>query len=227
MKVLIVEDDKDIAELIDYNLKKEKFETEIVNHGAQAFKRASRYEPDLIILDLMLPGVDGLEICRSLKADNRTKSIPVLMLTAKTDEIDRIVGFEVGAEDYLSKPFSPRELLLRVKVILKRTRGGNEGPSMQLLSAGPIEIDPNKFQVLINKKEVKLTAIEFKLLQYLVATRGRVATRDSLLDHVWGYESALTTRTVDTHVKRLRAKLGKTAGDFVETIRGIGYRLKE
>jgi len=227
MKVLIVEDDKDIAELIDYNLKKEKFETEIVTNGAQAFKRASRMEPDLIILDLMLPGVDGLEICRSLKADNRTKAIPVIMLTAKTDEIDRIVGFEVGAEDYLSKPFSPRELILRVKVILKRTRGGGETASKQVLICGPIEIDPNKFQVLINKKPVKLTAIEFKLLHHLVSTKGRVATRDNLLDHVWGYESALTTRTVDTHVKRLRAKMGSTAGDLIETIRGIGYRFKE
>lgn len=226
MKVLIVEDDKDISELIEYHLKKEKFETEIVSEGTKAVQRATKFLPDLVILDLMLPGVDGLEVCRNLKADARTKHIPVIMLTAKGEEVDRIVGFEVGADDYLTKPFSPRELILRSKVILKRSRNVPEQANKQILIAGPIQMDPEKFQVLINKKPIKLTAIEFKLLRHLISTRGRVATRDSLLDYVWGYESALTTRTVDTHVKRLRAKMGP-AGDFIETIRGIGYRFKE
>ncbi|EKD41228.1 MAG: hypothetical protein ACD_73C00798G0006 [uncultured bacterium] len=226
MKVLIVEDDKDIAELIDYNLKKEKFETQIVASGSKAVHSAVRFLPDLIILDLMLPEVDGLEICRNLKAEARTKAIPVIMLTAKGEEVDRIVGLEMGAEDYLAKPFSPRELVLRVKAIIRRVKGSGEGNPKKILTVGDIVIDPERFQVFINKKEVKLTAIEFKLLQYLVSTRGRVATRDSLLDHVWGYESALTTRTVDTHVKRLRFKMGM-AGELIETIRGIGYRFKE
>jgi two-component system phosphate regulon response regulator PhoB len=226
MKILIIEDDKDIGELVDYNLRQEKMTTEISRSGADGLSRARRTHPDLILLDLMLPDLGGIEVCRALKADDKTRDIPVLMMTAKGEEIDRIVGFEVGADDYLTKPFSPRELVLRVKAILRRLKDKKWSENVTPLNFGILNVDPSKFQVLVGKDEVRLTAIEFKLLQYLMTSKGRVGTRDILLDHVWGYDAALTTRTVDTHVKRLREKLGK-AGDYIETIRGIGYRFRE
>jgi two-component system, OmpR family, phosphate regulon response regulator PhoB len=226
MKILIIEDDNDISELVDYNLRQEKYSTEICRSGADGLNKARRLMPDLVILDLMLPDMEGLEICRSLKSDSKTKSIPVLMLTAKGEEVDRVVGFEVGADDYLTKPFSPRELVLRVKAILRRLKEREFIENAQPQAFGTLNVDPSRFQVKVGKEEVRLTAIEFKLLQYLLSNRGRVATRDLLLDRVWGYDAALTTRTVDTHIKRLREKLGR-AGDYIETIRGIGYRFKE
>lgn len=226
MKILIIEDDNDISELVDYNLRQEKFSTEVSKSGADGLNKARRVQPDLVILDLMLPDMQGLEVCRSLKTDAKTKNIPVLILTAKGEEVDRIVGFEVGADDYLSKPFSPRELVLRVKAILRRIKEREFIENAQPQAFGNLNVDPARFQVKVGKEEVRLTAIEFKLLQYLLSNRGRVATRDLLLDRVWGYDAALTTRTVDTHIKRLREKLGR-AGDYIETIRGIGYRFKE
>lgn len=226
MKVLIVEDDRDISELVEYNLRQEKFSCNLSSSGADGLNRARRTMPDLIILDLMLPDMGGIEVCKSLKLDPKTKGIPVLMLTAKGEEIDRIVGFEVGAEDYLTKPFSPRELVLRVKAILRRIREREWSQNTAPQSFGILMIDPAKFLVMVGKKEVRLTAIEFKLLQFLLTNKGRVSTRDTLLDRVWGYDAAVTTRTVDTHVKRLREKL-TAAGDYIETIRGIGYRFKE
>ncbi|MBI2082490.1 MAG: response regulator transcription factor [Deltaproteobacteria bacterium] len=226
MKILVIEDEKDIAELIEYNLRQEKFFVEFCLSGNQGLSKARHTLPDLIILDLMLPDVGGLEVCKTLKGDPKTAKIPVLILTAKAEEVDRIVGFEVGADDYLAKPFSPRELVLRVKAILRRIKEKEEISKTALLTFGLLRLDPSKFQTKVGEKEVRLTAIEFKLLQYLLSSKGRVATRDMLLDQVWGYEAALTTRTVDTHVKRLREKLGK-AGDYIETIRGIGYRFKE
>ncbi len=226
MKILIIEDDSDIAELVEYNLRQEKFGVETAKSGADGLHKARRLAPDLIILDLMLPDMTGLEICRSLKSDAKTKATPVLMLTAKGEEVDRIVGFEVGADDYMTKPFSPRELVLRVKAILKRMKEREFLENAQPLSFGNLAVDPARFSVTVGREDVRLTAIEFKLLQFLMTNRGRVATRDMLLDRVWGYDAALTTRTVDTHIKRLREKLGK-AGDYIETIRGIGYRFKE
>ena len=226
MKILIIEDDKDISELLEYNLKQEKFACEMVANGASGLSKARRGLPDLIILDLMLPDMGGLDICRALKADEKTRAIPVLMLTAKGAEVDRIVGLEMGADDYLTKPVSPREVILRIKAILRRLKDRKWEESAKIFQYGILAVDASKFEVLVSKKEVKLTAIEFKLLQYLLSTKGRVATRDHLLDQVWGYEVALTTRTVDTHIKRLREKLGK-AGAYIETIRGIGYRCRE
>lgn len=226
MKILIIEDDSDIAELVDYNLRQEKYSTEVSKNGADGLNKARRLVPDLIILDLMLPDMEGLEICRSLKSDPKTRRVPVLMLTAKGEEVDRIVGFEVGADDYLTKPFSPRELVLRVKAILRRLKEREFIEKAEPQSFGTLNVDPARFQVKVGRDEIRLTAIEFKLLQYLLSNRGRVATRDLLLDRVWGYDAALTTRTVDTHIKRLREKLGR-AGDYIETIRGIGYRFKE
>lgn len=223
MKILLIEDDKDITELITYNLAKEKFSCEVCKSGSEGLKKAPKILPDLIILDLMLPDIGGLDICKTLKNDPKTKNIPVMMLTAKGEEIDRVVGFEVGADDYLTKPFSTRELILRLKAILKRSP---KEPLAQTLKFGSLEIDPQKYQVKIGDQEIKLTVIEYKLLQHLLSSKGRVFTRDALLDVVWGYDAALTTRTVDTHIKRLRAKLGD-AGDYIETIRGVGYRFKE
>ena len=226
MRVLIIEDDKDIAELVAYNLRQEKIGCEIFASGTQGLSRARRQPPDLVILDLMLPDMGGLEVCKGLKGDTKTAHIPVLMLTAKGEEVDRVVGFEVGADDYMTKPFSPRELVLRVKAIYRRLKEQAWTAPAKPASFGLLHVDPAKFQVMVGKEEVRLTALEFKLLQHLMANRGRVATRDSLLDHVWGYDAALTTRTVDTHIKRLREKLGM-AGDYIETIRGVGYRFKE
>lgn len=226
MKILLIEDDTDIAELLEYNLRQERFSAEVCKSGAEGLAKARRLKPDLVILDLMLPDMNGLEVCRGLKADPKTKSIPVLMLTAKGEEMDRVVGFEVGADDYLTKPFSPRELILRVRAILRRIKEREFVAKSEILSFGNLTIDPARFQVTVGKNEVRLTAIEFKLLQHLLENKGRVATRDLLLDRVWGYDAALTTRTVDTHIKRLREKLGK-AGDYIETIRGIGYRFRE
>lgn len=226
VKILIIEDDHDIAELVEYNLRQEKYSVEVCRNGAEGLNKARRLLPDLILLDLMLPDMNGLEICRSLKSDPKTKGIPVLMLTAKGEEMDRVVGFEVGADDYLTKPFSPRELVLRVRAILKRLKEREFLEKAEPLSFGLLSVDPARFQVKVGKEDVRLTAIEFKLLQFLLGNKGRVATRDMLLDRVWGYDAALTTRTVDTHIKRLREKLGR-AGDYIETIRGIGYRFKE
>jgi len=226
MKILVIEDDRDIAELVDYNLRQEKYSVEIAKTGSEGLSKARRIVPDLVILDLMLPDMNGTEICRSLKGDSKTKQIPVMMLTAKGDEVDRIVGFEVGADDYLTKPFSPREVALRVKAILRRIKEKEWSAPSAPQTFGQLKIDPARFQVLVGRAEIRLTSTEFKLLQHLLANKGRVSTRDSLLDRVWGYDAALTTRTVDTHVKRLRQKLGK-AGDYIETIRGVGYRFRE
>ncbi|MBI4366821.1 MAG: response regulator transcription factor [Deltaproteobacteria bacterium] len=226
MKTLIVEDDADIAELVEYNLRQERFVAEVAASGATGLIRARKLLPDLIILDLMLPDMGGLDVCRILKSDDRTRAIPILMLTAKGEEVDRLVGFEVGADDYLAKPFSPRELVLRAKAILRRVKEGPAAARSAPVTFGCLAIDPQRYHVAVDEAEIRLTAIEFKLLHYLLTSKGRVATRDILLDQVWGYEAALTTRTVDTHVKRLREKLGRAAA-YLETIRGIGYRWKE
>jgi two-component system phosphate regulon response regulator PhoB len=188
--------------------------------------RLAREEaPGLIILDLMLPKMPGLEVCKVLKTDAATRQIPVLMLTAKAEEIDRIVGLEFGADDYVTKPFSPRELVLRVSAILRRGKGETGGDEKKL-TIGPITLDPSRHRVEVGGRAVALTSVEFKLLSMLMRRQGRVQERDRLLNEVWGYESVIDTRTVDTHVRRLRKKLGKAA-DAIETVRGFGYRIRE
>lgn len=191
--------------------------------GATALSLARQELPDVIILDLMLPKMSGLEICRSLKASPATANIAILMLTAKADEIDRIVGLELGADDYVTKPFSPREVILRTRAIFRR--GPAETPE-EKISVGSISIDISRHEVLIGKKPIQLTSVEFKLLAMLVQRRGRVQSRDSLLSEVWGYAAAIDTRTVDTHIRRLRKKLDK-AGNAIETVRGFGYRIQD
>jgi len=220
-KILIIEDESDVADLLTLNLRKAGFRTSTAADGASGLQRARDDRPDFLILDLMLPKMSGLEVCRILKSDTATSHIPILMLTAKAEEVDRIIGLEFGADDYVTKPFSPREIVLRIRAIFRR----GEKPE-ERFHAGPISIDPARHEVRVNGKQVRLTSLEFKLLRTLMQRRGRVQDRDKLLNEVWGYESVIDTRTVDTHVRRLREKLGK-AGDAIETVRGFGYRLRE
>ena len=223
-KVLIVEDEADVVEMLTRAfVRAGGFAVIVASDGAGGLRRAREELPALVILDLMLPRMPGLEVCKILKSDSLTRHIAVLMLTAKAEEVDRIVGLELGADDYVTKPFSPREVVLRAQAILRRSETPVEEQS---LVAGPITIDGVRHQVSVSGKTVHLTSLEFKLLRTLVQRRGRVQERDRLLSDVWGYESMIDTRTVDTHVRRLREKLGK-AGDAIETIRGFGYRLRE
>jgi two-component system phosphate regulon response regulator PhoB len=221
--ILIIEDEQDVVDLLALNLRRAGFAILTAADGAAGLEKARAEKPDLIILDLMLPKLPGLEVCKILKTDLHTRRIPIMMLTAKAEEIDRIVGLEFGADDYVPKPFSPREVILRIKAIMRRSEGK---PDDERLTAGPITIDPERHEVLIHGRRVNLTSLEFKLLRTLMQRRGRVQTRDRLLNEVWGYESVIDTRTVDTHVRRLRKKLGKAAG-IIESVRGFGYRLKE
>jgi len=223
-RILIVEDENDVVDLLVLNLRKaDGFLISKAGDGATGLAKARAEKPDFIILDLMLPKIPGLEVCKILKSEAATRHIPILMLTARAEEIDRVVGLECGADDYVTKPFSPREIILRIKAILRR---GATEKADDRLSAGPITIDPARHEVLVNGKRVELTSLEFKLLRTLMQRRGRVQERDRLLNEVWGYESVIDTRTVDTHVRRLREKLGK-AGEVVETVRGFGYRVRE
>lgn len=224
-KILIVDDEKDIARMIDYNLKKEGFRTELAYNGEEALRLTDREQPDLILLDLMLPGKDGLEICRILKNDSRTSSVPVIMLTAKTHEADKIVGLEMGADDYVTKPFSPKELIARIKAVLRRVKGRQELP--ETLKIGSLIMDFSKIGVSVGNRPVELTAKEFELLKTLVMAKGRVLSRDSLLDAVWGFENALDiqTRTVDVHIRTLRRKLKGEAKRII-TVKSYGYRFE-
>ena len=223
-RILIVEDEQDVVDMLTLHLKKAGgFAVSVATDGAAGLKKAREELPSLVILDLMLPKMPGVEVCKVLKTDSATRHIPIIMLTAKAEEIDRIVGLEVGADDYVTKPFSPREVVLRIKAILRR--GSSEGSDGQI-TAGSITLDQSRHHVSVGGKRVRLTSVEFKLLSMLMLRRGRVQSRDRLLNEVWGYESVIDTRTVDTHVRRLRKKLGKAA-DAVETVRGFGYRLRE
>jgi len=223
-KILAVDDDPDILKLLQYNLEKEGFSVITAANGQEALRLVRSQPPQAIILDLMLPEVDGLEVCRQIKRDESLSQVPILMLTAKGEEMDRVVGFELGADDYITKPFSPRELVLRVKAILKRS-SPREEPAKRI-SLGDLLIDLDRHQVWIGGQEVQLTFIEFGLLSALVGRRGRVQTRDRLLADVWNYEPDIDSRTVDTHIRRLRSKLGKW-GEAIETVRGLGYRFRE
>ncbi len=223
-KILVVEDDKNLSKLIKYNMEKAGFDCEAVPTGEIALKTLDKQPVDLVILDIMLPKMDGLQVCKQLKQDKKLAVIPIIMLTAKGEEIDRIVGFELGADDYIVKPFSVRELILRIKAILKRNK--KEKIPQNILTADKLTIDISRHKVIAHKKEIELTLIEFKLLVLLVQRKGRVQSRDSLLNDVWDISSEVTTRTVDTHIKRLRQKLGRV-GELIETVRGVGYRFDD
>ena len=222
-RVLIIEDEPDIRKTIDYNLSKESYEVIQAASIEEGEKAIASNKIDVIILDLMLPDGSGLTLCRDIKSEPSTKNIPVIILTAKTEEVDRVVGFELGADDYVTKPFSVRELILRVKAILKRGVSTEIKTDNVQDSFGELTLNYDEHQAYINNEEISLTALEFKLLKHLINRKGRVQTRDQLLEDVWGYSSNVTTRTVDTHIKRLREKLG-IVGDHIQTIRGVGYR---
>ncbi|MDD5634307.1 MAG: response regulator transcription factor [Candidatus Omnitrophica bacterium] len=224
-KILIVEDEKDIVKMLEYNLKKEGFRTVATGNGEDALDLVKRKQPDLIILDLMLPGMDGLEVCKGVRKENTAVYIPIIMLTAKSQEPDKIVGLELGADDYMTKPFSPRELIARIKAILRRVNKKEKLP--EILKIGELSVDFSKIRVTVNNKLVELTAKEFELLKALIKAKGRVLSRDYLLDAIWGVDNAMEiqTRTVDVHIQTLRKKL-KGGAEHIVTVKNYGYRFE-
>ncbi len=223
-RILVAEDEPDVLNLVSFNLTAAGFSVLQAETGPAALQIAREQQPALIVLDLMLPGMEGKEVCKVLRKEPQTAQTPVIMLTAKAEEIDRILGLELGADDYITKPFSPRELVLRIQSVLRRI-SATEGPA-DVLTLGDIHLDRSRHEVRVRGKYVEFTATEFKLLSVLIERRGRVQGRDTLLNDVWGYENAIDTRTVDTHIRRVREKLGRVA-DCIETIRGFGYRMAE
>ena len=219
-QVLVVDDEEDILDLVSFNLEREGFKVIQAHDGIQAVDQALRHVPDLIVLDLMLPGKDGFRVYKELRADSRTSRVPVIMLTAKGELDDKITGLELGADDYMTKPFSPKELVLRVKALLKRSRQVRVDSA---LVKGPFHLERNSLKLFLDGEAIDLTATEFKLLRLLVEGDGEPQNRDDLLREVWGYDDNILTRTLDTHVKRLREKLGSFS-DRIETVRGVGYR---
>jgi two-component system phosphate regulon response regulator PhoB len=223
-RVLVVDDEPDLLELVRFHLAQAGFEVEIARDGRQGLESIRRRRPDLVVLDWMLPDLSGTEVCRQVRSDPQLRDLPILLLTAKAEEVDRVVGFELGADDYVTKPFSPRELALRVQAILRRTSA--EQVASDVLERGSIALDTERHRCSVDHVEVILTAKEFRLLQTLMSRPGRVLSRQRLLDEVWGSDITVTERTIDTHLKRLREKLG-AAGDLIETVRGVGYRFAD
>jgi len=221
-KILIVDDEPDIVELVKINLEKNGFDVISSYTGREIFNLFKKFSIDLVILDLMLPDIDGLEICKILKSENETKNIPIIMLTAKDTEIDKVLGLELGADDYITKPFSPRELVARVRAVLRRTRKSSDESILKFDNI--LRIDLKKFEVFVNGKKINLTTTEFKLLKALAIRRGEVLSRNELLDYIWGNEKIVIDRTIDVHIKHLREKLGKV-GKFIKNVRGVGYKL--
>lgn len=220
-RILIVEDESDLQQVLKFNLERQGHEISIASSGSDGLRSAAGNPPDLVLLDVMLPDIFGTEVCRSLREDPTTASIPIIMLTAKGAETDRIEGFTLGADDYVTKPFSIRELTLRIDAILRRVQPAHQGD--QFISFGVLRIDPLAHRAWVSEREVELSALEFKLLLVLYQRKNRVQSRSALLDSVWGVTADVTTRTVDTHVKRLREKLGEARG-YIDTVRGVGYR---
>lgn len=226
-KILIVEDEENISKLIEYNLKNAGFAGTVAPSGEDAVRLFEKNQYDLVLLDVMLPGIDGHEVCRKLKRSEKNASTPVIMLTAKGEEIDRIVGLELGADDYMTKPFSPRELVLRIKAVLKRTKPAEaETAPADVILFDKIRIDLPRHKVFVEDKEIDLTMIEFNLLLTLIRRKGRVQTRETLLNDVWGIDKDIFSRTIDTHMRNLRKKMGKMQ-KYIRTIRGMGYKFEE
>jgi phosphate regulon transcriptional regulator PhoB len=227
-RVLVVEDERDVAELIRYNLTKEGYDVILASTGADALKQAREIRPDLVLLDIMVPQLNGWEVCRRLKQDTETKSIPVIMVTGRVEEGDKVLGFEMGADDYVTKPFSPRELLARIRAVARRGRGA-EGERKLQLKVGELEIDRYRFEIRMKGRPVELTPKEFELLAILAGAPGRVFGREELLDAVWGHDGFVEPRTVDVHLARLRGKFtaARLPAPAIETVRGVGYRFRE
>jgi len=224
MRIAVIEDEKDLSGLLAFQLEKEGYQILIAHDGKSGYELVSSELPDLVLLDIMLPIISGVEVCKLLKKQKSTQGIPVIMLTAKSEEIDRVIGFEVGADDYVTKPFSLRELLLRIKVAFRRSN--REEQDDRIMVMGPLVIDTGRCQVAVGGEEAIFTTTEYKLLCALVESRGRVLTRDHLLRHVWGHHTGTDSRTVDSHITRVRTKLGP-CGDFIKTVRGFGYKMEE
>ncbi|HTO07351.1 MAG TPA: response regulator [Myxococcota bacterium] len=223
-RVLVVDDEPDLLELVRVNLASSGYAVETAASGTDALAALRRAPPDVMVLDLMLPDISGTELCARVRADQRLTGLPIIMLTAKSEEIDRVVGLELGADDYVTKPFSPRELALRVRAVLRRRAPAGE--DARVFEHGELRVDPDSHRASVSGREITLTAKEFQLLVALMGRPGRVMTRERLLDEVWGSDITVTSRTIDTHLKRLREKLG-VAGDLIETVRGVGYRFAE
>jgi two-component system phosphate regulon response regulator PhoB len=226
-RILVIEDEKDIQDVLEYNLRQGGHDVQLASRGREGLELALAKPPDLVILDLMLPDTSGTSVCKSLKSDPRTNGSQVLILTAKGEEIDRVLGFELGADDYVVKPFSVRELMLRVTALLRRGNASESAPpSGATVTFGVLKVDKDAHRVWVSGQEIELTALEFKLIVTLHERKNRVQTREALLKDVWGIEADITTRTIDTHVKRLREKLGDAA-DYIRTVRGVGYRFAD
>jgi phosphate regulon transcriptional regulator PhoB len=228
-RILVVEDEQDVAELLRYHLAKDGYEVVVAPNGSDAVKRARDMRPELILLDIMVPQLNGWEVCRRLKAETETRAIPIIMVTGRVEEGDKVLGFELGADDYVTKPFSPRELLARVRAVVRRGRHDESVEKKAHLKAGDLEIDRHRFEVRMKGKPVELTPKEFELLATLVGAPGRVFGREELLDLVWGRDGFVEPRTVDVHLARLRAKFSaaKAAMPAIDTVRGVGYRLRD
>ncbi|WP_315067260.1 response regulator transcription factor [uncultured Clostridium sp.] len=225
-KILIVDDEEHIVELIKFNLLNAGYDVFTANDGIEAVKIAKAEKPNLLLLDLMLPGIDGFDVCKEIKRDNEMKKTSIIMLTAKGEELDKILGLELGADDYITKPFSVRELLARVKAVLRRTNTFNEIEENDVYDSQNLRVDFERHEVYVNEKKVDLTLKEFELLQILIKNRGKILKRETLLDKIWGYEYIGETRTVDVHIRYLRKKIEEDDKNprFIETIRGVGYR---
>ena len=223
-RIAIVDDEPDIVELVSLHLKKAGFQTDSFLDGGSLLKSLDRHRPDLVILDLMLPDADGFEICKYLRSNKAFSSTPIIMLTAKSDEIDRVLGLELGADDYITKPFSVNELVARVKAVLRRKDHGEDVPRLEI--AGRLAIDLEKYEVRVDGRIIELTSTEFKILKFLALNPGRVFTRDQILDHLWGNEKVVVDRTIDVHIRNLREKLGEAA-ILIKNIRGVGYKLEK
>lgn len=222
--IAVVDDEEDIVDLITHHLEKEKFKVEPFYDGESILEYVKKNKPDLIILDLMLPGIDGLEVCKFLKKDEQTSSIPIIMLTAKSTEADKIVGLELGADDYITKPFSPRELVARVKTVLRRLESKQQ--QAKVIDVDGLMVDLSKYLVTINQKKINLTTTEFKLLSVLISRPGWVFARQQLLDAIWEYDRVVLDRTIDVHIRNLRKKLGRY-GKYIKSMRGVGYKFEK
>ncbi len=223
--LLVIEDDQNLAKLLEYNLDKAGFKCHLSGSGEDGLEQLSRKSYDLVLLDIMLPGMDGCEICREIRRHQLYKDLPIIMLTAKGEEIDRILGFELGIDDYVVKPFSPRELNLRIRAILKRERRQG-GKTQEILNAGGLDVDLTRHIATLDGRELVLTLMEFKLLVALLKRKGEAQSRERLLSDVWDVDKTINTRTIDTHITRIREKLG-TTGRMIKTVRGLGYKLEE